>query len=108
MVPQGGNTGLVGKWFSLWLCAMHCCGLCAGGSVPVFDEIVLSMARMNDVISLDAEAGWSRGGRELVCSGQVCVAGVLVCQSGCILEGLEHRLSEHGLMMPLDLGAKGR
>ena len=36
------------------------------------------------------------------------VAGVLVCQSGCILEGLDKRLSEHGMMMPLDLGAKGR
>jgi len=31
VVPQGGNTGLV------------------GGSVPVFDEIVLSMGRMNKV-----------------------------------------------------------
>lgn len=34
--PQGGNTGLV------------------GGSVPVFDEIILSTVLMNQVISLDA------------------------------------------------------
>lgn len=31
-----------------------------------------------------------------------------MCQSGCILEALDNALSEHGLMMPLDLGAKGR
>jgi FAD/FMN-containing dehydrogenase len=34
VVPQGGNTGLV------------------GGSVPVFDEVVLSMRRMNKVVSV--------------------------------------------------------
>lgn len=37
--PQGGNTGLV------------------GGSVPVFDEIVLSFTNMNKIISLDAVSG---------------------------------------------------
>jgi FAD/FMN-containing dehydrogenase len=35
VVPQGGNTGLV------------------GGSVPVFDEIVMNMANMNKIISFD-------------------------------------------------------
>lgn len=35
LVPQGGNTGLV------------------GGSVPVFDEIVLNMSNMNKIISFD-------------------------------------------------------
>ena len=44
--PQGGNTGLV------------------GGSVPVFDEVVISTTRMNDVISVDP------------------LSGVLVCQAG--------------------------
>lgn len=39
VVPQGGNTGLV------------------GGSVPVFDEIVLSTQLMNQVISLDKISG---------------------------------------------------
>ena len=33
--------------------------------------------------------------------------GVLSCQAGCILETLDNRLAEHGLTMPLDLGAKG-
>lgn len=37
--PQGGNTGLV------------------GGSVPVFDEIVLSTALMNEVVSVDDTSG---------------------------------------------------
>lgn len=34
--------------------------------------------------------------------------GILTCQAGCILEVLDNYLSERGLMMPLDLGAKGR
>nr|CAD7452815.1 unnamed protein product [Timema tahoe] len=69
--PQGGNTGLV------------------GGSVPVFDEVIVSTALMNNIISLDE------------------LSGVLVCQAGCILETLETYLQDRGLMMPLDLGAKG-
>ena len=39
VVPQGGNTGLV------------------GGGVPVFDEIIISTRRMSSVISFDAMAG---------------------------------------------------
>lgn len=71
VVPQGGNTGLV------------------GGSVPVFDEIILSMSLMNQVISFDE------------------VSGILVCEAGCILESLDKLLEEKGFIMPLDLGAKG-
>ncbi|KAK9869498.1 hypothetical protein WA026_003251 [Henosepilachna vigintioctopunctata] len=69
--PQGGNTGLV------------------GGSVPVFDEIVVSTSLMNNIINLDE------------------LSGVLTCEAGCILENLEDYLTERNLMMPLDLGAKG-
>ena len=36
VVPQGGNTGLV------------------GGSVPVFDEIILSLKNMNKIEKFDA------------------------------------------------------
>ncbi|KAJ8971410.1 hypothetical protein NQ317_005526 [Molorchus minor] len=68
--PQGGNTGLV------------------GGSVPVFDEVVLSTSLMDQIISTNDTSG------------------VLVCQAGCILEKLDTHLADHGLMMPLDLGAK--
>lgn len=71
VVPQGGNTGLV------------------GGSVPVFDEVIISTSLMNKIIDVDETAG------------------VLVCQAGCILEVLDNYLAERGLMMPLDLGAKG-
>ena len=39
VVPQGGNTGLV------------------GGSVPVFDEVIISTQLMNDIISLDTVGG---------------------------------------------------
>ncbi|XP_013178063.1 PREDICTED: D-2-hydroxyglutarate dehydrogenase, mitochondrial [Papilio xuthus] len=69
--PQGGNTGLV------------------GGSVPVFDEIVLSFMLMNKIISLDE------------------LSGALVCESGCVLENLDSYVRERNLIMPLDLGAKG-
>jgi hypothetical protein len=41
VVPQGGNTGLV------------------GGSVPVKDEIILSLSNMNKVRSFDAVSGSS-------------------------------------------------
>ncbi|XP_038195494.1 D-2-hydroxyglutarate dehydrogenase, mitochondrial isoform X2 [Arvicola amphibius] len=69
--PQGGNTGMV------------------GGSVPVFDEIILSTALMNQVISFHD------------------VSGILVCQAGCVLEELSQYLQERDFIMPLDLGAKG-
>lgn len=32
--------------------------------------------------------------------------GILVCQSGCILENLNEHLSDYDLIVPLDLGAK--
>lgn len=69
--PQGGNTGLV------------------GGSVPVYDEIVLNFGLMNKIISLDE------------------ISGALVCEAGCILEKLDDYVKQHNLIMPLDLGAKG-
>lgn len=71
VASQGGNTGLV------------------GGSVPVFDEVILSMQLMNQIEHVDETSG------------------ILVCQSGCILEKLEEHVSDRGLCMPIDLGAKG-
>ncbi|KAJ1979798.1 D-lactate ferricytochrome c oxidoreductase, partial [Dimargaris xerosporica] len=71
VVPQGGNTGLV------------------GGSVPVFDEVVINMANMSKIRSFDE------------------LSGVLVCDAGCVLEALDNHVAEKGHMMPLDLGAKG-
>ncbi|KAF2358115.1 FAD-linked oxidase C-terminal [Trinorchestia longiramus] len=69
--PQGGNTSLV------------------GASVPVFDEVVISMALMSKIESVDL------------------LSGAVVCQAGCVLEAVDKHLEQHGLMMPLDLGAKG-
>ncbi|XP_062145163.1 D-2-hydroxyglutarate dehydrogenase, mitochondrial [Alnus glutinosa] len=71
VVPQGGNTGLV------------------GGSVPVFDEVIINMSSMNNIISFDK------------------VSGILVSEAGCILENLVSFLDNQGFIMPLDLGAKG-
>lgn len=39
VVPQGGNTGLV------------------GGSIPVFDEVIVSLGRMNKIISINEASG---------------------------------------------------
>ena len=71
VVPQSGNTGLV------------------GGSIPVFDEVILSLGLMDQILKMDD------------------ISGILVCQAGCVLEKLDQFLSEKGFMMPLDLGAKG-
>lgn len=43
VVPQGGNTGLV------------------GGSVPVFDEIILNLQSMGKVLSFDEVRSGSSG-----------------------------------------------
>ncbi|KAF2702862.1 hypothetical protein K504DRAFT_393768 [Pleomassaria siparia CBS 279.74] len=71
VVPQGGNTGLV------------------GGSVPVFDEIVINLQRMNKIRSFDE------------------VSGILVADAGVILEVADNYLAEKKHIFPLDLGAKG-
>lgn len=71
VVPQGGNTGLV------------------GGSIPVFDEVVLSLHYLNQIREFDG------------------VSGILKCDAGLILENADQFLAEHGYIFPLDLGAKG-
>lgn len=65
VVPQAGNTGVV------------------GGSVPVFDEVILSVSLMNQVKAFDD------------------VSGIITCQAGCILENLDKYCSDRGFMMPL-------
>ncbi|CAF1474321.1 unnamed protein product [Adineta ricciae] len=69
--PQSGNTGL------------------AGGSVPVFDEIVLSFTSMNSIGDFDENSG------------------VLTTDAGCILQTLDTHVRKFGHTMPIDLGAKG-
>lgn len=69
--PQSGNTGLV------------------GGSVPVHEEIIISLTKMNKIKNFNK------------------ISNFLHCESGCVLEDLTNFLSEKGYSMPLDLGAKG-
>lgn len=71
VVPQGGNTGLV------------------GGSNPIFDEIIISVANLNKIRSFDN------------------VSGIFKCDAGVILENADNYLAEQGYIFPLDLGAKG-
>ena len=52
VVPQGGNTGLV------------------GGSVPVHDEVILNMGRMNRIMGFDKSFG------------------IMSAEAGCILQDL--------------------
>jgi FAD/FMN-containing dehydrogenase len=70
VVPQGGNTGV------------------SGGAVPVFDEIIIKMSRMDRIRKIDK------------------VSGIAVADAGVILENLDNAVSEHGYMVPVDLGAK--
>ncbi|ODV84992.1 hypothetical protein CANARDRAFT_207898 [[Candida] arabinofermentans NRRL YB-2248] len=71
VVPQGGNTGLV------------------GGSIPVFDEIIISLSNLNKIRSFDQ------------------VSGILKVDAGVVLETADSYLAEQGYIFPLDLGAKG-
>eukprot|EP00178_Gracilaria_changii_P021906 TRINITY_DN648_c0_g1_i1.p1 TRINITY_DN648_c0_g1~~TRINITY_DN648_c0_g1_i1.p1 ORF type:complete len:509 (+),score=80.13 TRINITY_DN648_c0_g1_i1:8527-10053(+) len=71
VVPQGGNTGLV------------------GGSVPVFDELILSLSAMNQIEHFDNNSG------------------VVTTQAGVVLETLDNYVGAAGYRVPLDLGAKG-
>ncbi|XP_053290525.1 D-2-hydroxyglutarate dehydrogenase, mitochondrial [Pleuronectes platessa] len=68
---QGGNTGLV------------------AGSVPVYDEIILSTSLMKNILKFDS------------------ISGILTCQAGCVLENLSLYLEDRDYIMPLDLGSKG-
>jgi len=71
VVPQSGNTGLV------------------GGSVPVKDEVVLSLKNLNKIEGFDETQG------------------IVWCEAGVILDVLNGYCSERGWIPPLDLGAKG-
>lgn len=70
-VVQSGNTSLV-------------CG-----ATPWQNEIIISMKKMNQIISFDE------------------ITGVLHCESGCILQNLEEFVQQKQRLIPYDLGAKG-
>lgn len=84
VVPQSGNTGLV------------------GGSVPVFDEIVLSMRKLNKHFKLHPSSG-----NPSLFLPLFCCSGIVECDAGFVLHELDERLERDGYMMPLDLGARG-
>jgi len=73
IVPQGGNTGLV------------------GGGVPDGSgtQVLLSMARMNRIRSID----------------RANLA--LVAEAGCVLQAVQQAAEEAGLLFPLSLAAEG-
>ncbi|XP_043237977.1 D-2-hydroxyglutarate dehydrogenase, mitochondrial-like [Amphibalanus amphitrite] len=67
VVPQGANTSLV------------------GGSVPVFDEVIISTKELDDIIDIDADGG------------------TLSCEAGCSLKTLEKKARKKHLFFPVDL-----
>lgn len=73
IVPQGGNSGM------------------AGGATPDASgaAIILSLRRMNAILSLSAEAGQA------------------VCEAGVILQSLHEAAESAGMRFPLTLGGKG-
>lgn len=79
VIPQGGNTGLVGG----------AVGSVSDGGGSRGGELILSLEKMNAIVEIDTEEA------------------VLVAEAGCILETLSNAAAEHGLLVPLDLGAKG-
>lgn len=72
IIPQGGNTGLV------------------GGSIPYQDNaVVISLKRMNAILSVDADNA------------------TMTVQAGCILQTIQNAAQDKELYFPLALGAQG-
>ena len=69
--PQSGNTGLV------------------GGGVPVKDEIVISLKKMDKIEKFDTNTD------------------ILTCEAGCVLENLGRYLGDFNCDVPIDLGSRG-
>lgn len=70
VVPQGGNTDLV------------------GASVPVFDEIILSLRNMNKIRDFDP------------------VSGTFRCDAGVVMRDAHQFLHDHDHIFPLDLPSR--
>ena len=85
VVPQAGNTGLVGGSV----------GLSSSSSVNgtthnnATEEIILSVERLNQIHDLNPSSG------------------ILKAQSGCILQELQDYAAAQDHLVPVDLGAKG-
>lgn len=59
-----------------------------GGSIPVFDEIVVSLRRMNKILGFDE------------------LSGIVSVEAGVIKQELDNYLQEWGFILPFDLGAR--
>ncbi|WP_127144691.1 FAD-binding oxidoreductase [Pelagibacterium montanilacus] len=72
LVPQAGNTGLV------------------GGQVPLFgDEVIVSIARLKGIRSIDADAG------------------TMVVEAGTTLQEVQEAADEAGMLFPLSIASQG-
>lgn len=85
VVPQGGNTGLV------------------GGGVPIADEVILSTDRLTEK-KKDASGAESENNNRIAVD---ATAMTLSAPAGTILADLDARAALAGLAVPLDLGARG-
>jgi hypothetical protein len=90
VVPQGGNTGLV------------------GGSVPINDEVVINLGGMSKIRSFDSVTGTHLSTCFVSRVFDAVRGGILVADAGCVLETLIEHIGKEDHIMPLDLGAKGR
>lgn len=71
VVPQGGKTG------------------CVAGSVPVFDEVIVSLEKLSRIRTFDP------------------LSGILTTDAGVILQTADRYLQDKGYIFPLDLALKG-
>lgn len=62
---------------------------CVDGVRARSDDIVLSLERMNQILEID------------------CVEGVAIVEAGVVLQTLQEAVAEKGMVLPLDLGARG-
>jgi D-2-hydroxyglutarate dehydrogenase len=86
VVPQGGNTGLVGGGVGLVSSKNRGHNHHHHSTSP---EIIISFKHMNKILSVDT--------KNLT----------ITCEAGCTLQSLNDHLSKYDLMVPLDLGSKG-
>ena len=57
--------------------------------MPVYDEVILSTAKMDRIIGFDQTYG------------------IVSAEAGCVLQDLQEYVSNYKAEMPLDLGARG-
>lgn len=101
VVCQGGNTGLVGGGVGMMTDSSSTTPTIpphtpttrttasTEASPPPYDELILSLARLNKILTIDP------------------VGGIITCEAGCILAHLNDAVKDLGYQIPLDLGAKG-